>query len=651
MPTTARDHEQYAEPVSWIGSVRSESSVEPVPPIAHDFGVTSSTYLARLTPSIRTRRLFALAAAWVGIVAGGGRILLGQASSIPANPTALGEEFESRVAGVAFSPPAGGTRIRQTNGDYLVRYAYPDRGWDLRVKVTTLTKPVPLSRASSGPDPGGMLEMTADAMKSDNPSTDVLEQTVRDDVPSPDGRTRPVGFIAARANVGTDRALSQTAVFRGSDQTYYTFQLTSPGRKKTDAGAAASATLNATASANAASANAAPAGDDPAEVAAAAAFDAVLSSVRLLDRESLRREQDQRLFHTRAFYDLLDRPAILRVLVPDQYLKIIHDGRDAGFIHVTETPTTVGNDDGVEIVLRSRVMLEPDPVQATDPSAGNASTASAAKAAGTPGDASSAGELLPSQVSGVTPPPAGASGSTGPTAPAVPAQVDRLSKQFVSFDRRHEEWTTVTQTTPARTPGATSGMPAGSETTSNAGATLARPVQTTEMGNSDNVVTRMLDHAAMKRGLSGDAKGLDPKNPPVKQVNHYTLSVSNYARVRTGVPVDRELPPYYLPQALAYLLPTLLPRDTPQGFLFAFYVNDEHEVMFRYLDVLPEQDITLDGRTTRAIAIRDRIGSDGSATVHYVTPDGHWLGSVNQDQKLLVIPADADEVKREWKGG
>jgi len=83
--------------------------------------------------------------------------------------------------------------------------------------------------------------------------------------------------------------------------------------------------------------------------------------------------------------------------------------------------------------------------------------------------------------------------------------------------------------------------------------------------------------------------------------------------------------------------------------MFAFYVGDEHEVMARYVDVEPVQDVEFDGRVQRAVIVRDRIGVDGSPTLHYVTRDGQWLGSVNEEQKLTVLPSDAETIRMLWK--
>src|SRR6185503_9737453 len=110
-----------------------------------------------------------------------------------------------------------------------------------------------------------------------------------------------------------------------------------------------------------------------------------------------------------------------------------------------------------------------------------------------------------------------------------------------------------------------------------------------------------------------------------------------------------ELPPYYIPQALAHLLPRLLPRWEVKGYVFASYVPDEQKVVLRYVDVLPEDEVTLAGEKVRAIPITDRLGYEGSVTTHYLSPDGKYLGSVNEDSKITILPTDAPTLEKLWK--
>lgn len=203
--------------------------------------------------------------------------------------------------------------------------------------------------------------------------------------------------------------------------------------------------------------------------------------------------------------------------------------------------------------------------------------------------------------------------------------MDRVAKLFVTFDRVHEDWTITTTSDDGR---------------------LA-PVTSSELGNSDKEVRRVLDRKAMQEGEAGDATDL--KQPPVRTIEKYALSVSTYAKARTAVPVTRELPVFYLPQAAGHLLPRLLPLNEARTYMFASYISDQREVMSRYVDVSREQEVSLDGKRVRAVPVKDRIGVEGSATTHYLSREGQWLGSVNEEQKITVLPSDEAEIGQLWK--
>src|ERR1700733_9494407 len=83
-----------------------------------------------------------------------------QPAIVEAANTDLGPLFESRVAGIQFQPPAGGTLVRQIEGGDLVRFVYPQIGWDLKVRVVHLAKPLPLSFPPTTNLSGGLLEIT-----------------------------------------------------------------------------------------------------------------------------------------------------------------------------------------------------------------------------------------------------------------------------------------------------------------------------------------------------------------------------------------------------------------------------------------------------------------------------------------------------------
>jgi hypothetical protein len=451
---------------------------------------------------------------------------------------AMGDPVADHLAGIQLTAPAGGTLIRQINSGDILRFVYADRGWDIHVKMTQSSKPVPLSAVRDVNGVGGLLELTVDQLKSANPSAQMLTAEVKEYPPY------QVGVVVARYHAGIDQVLAQQALVRLDDQTYYVIQFTSAAGKD--------------------------------EAAARQAFDLVLGTVKLLDRADLKKEQDQRLYRTEEFLSLMTEKQIRAVLQPQQLLRVIRDGKDVGYVRVTEKPATHANQDGVEVVLRSRIM---------------------------------------------TTPAAGADGT-----PAKTGQIDRLATFFVAFDRHSEDWSVIT--------------------TMNDGTT--GPQTTTELGNSNLEVHHVLDADAVRSHEVVDPK--DPKQPPVRTIEKYTLSVNNYSKQHTSVPVDREIPSkFYLPQAIGELLPRLVPLDDPKTYMFAAYVSDAHEVMARYVDVETMQDVELDGRMQRAFVVKDRIGVDGSVTKHYLTRDGQWLGSVNEDQKLTVLPTDAETILMLWK--
>jgi hypothetical protein len=114
-------------------------------------------------------------------------------------------------------------------------------------------------------------------------------------------------------------------------------------------------------------------------------------------------------------------------------------------------------------------------------------------------------------------------------------------------------------------------------------------------------------------------------------------------------PVERALPPFYLPQAISYLLPRLLPTNEPKSYMFMVYVPDTREVVMRYIDVQAAKKIDFNHQNVRAIPIEDRIGLEGSVTTHYVTSDHIWLGSENKETGITVVPSDEKTLLNLWK--
>ncbi|HEY2585438.1 MAG TPA: hypothetical protein VGI81_06735 [Tepidisphaeraceae bacterium] len=346
---------------------------------------------------------------------------------------------------------------------------------------------------------------------------------------------------------------------------------------------------------------------DKDERTAVETFQQMLDSVRILDTSRIAQEQQERLWRTRTLMLGWSTAKLHSVLVDEQWVRILRNRKDIGYSYITEQ-TAAGVPRPLRVDEVRRGMSDRDLVK--------------------PGD----GMLIGVRARSIDP-----AADIDPNLKRKgPIQVDSASWLFSAADRRLEDWSRiiVVDTHSADKDG--------------------KPIksQTEEFGASNKTTRTRLD----KNKLPGTA--LDPKQPPVSITEEYTLNVDTVSQSGQGDPVDRQLPPWYIPQAIAHLLPRLVPLH-PQmdefgqlkqrSYMFAVYVPDIREVMERYIDVKDEQDVTFAGRTVRAVPIEDRIGWHGSVTVHYMTPGGVYLGSENKETHLVMIPTDAKTLLSIWK--
>lgn len=507
--------------------------------------------------------------------------VLGQTAStqpaVESTDPLLGKLFRSRFDGIALNPPAGGAMIRELNTGEIVRFVYADQSWDIRVKPIPLHVPMPLSAKGDG----GLLEMTAVQLTNNNPTAKILQQHIVQ------MHGKDVGVIEARYTAGINRVYAQQAIFRDTDQHYFAVQMTSKGKPKTSAATQPDVDQDQ---------------PDAEEDQARNVFQHMLQSVKILDRRDLAYEQRRRVDKTHGLYLLINQKTILAALQPLHLMRVLRDGKDVGYVQVNERQARHNGNDGIEIILHSRMMINSQPVRPEGPSPA------------APLAVEANGIVIPKST------------STDPVAASKtqqPQNVYNSSVFFVTFDRDHEDWTTVSQT---------------DEQVSN---------QLTESAYSDRTVRRMLDSSKVKEGLKHPAtRGYQP---PVLEVPNYLLDVEYTRGRKKEAPVNTPLPPFYLPQALGQMLPRLLPND-PAQYLFAFYVGGQRNVMGRYVDVLETREVELDGQTYRAVPISDRIGVDGIPTTHYVTRQGQWLGSVSEDSKSIVLPTDLATLEKTWPG-
>ena len=336
----------------------------------------------------------------------------------------------------------------------------------------------------------------------------------------------------------------------------------------------------------------------PEVLEAANAFKAIVDSIEPVDLSAIREDQDNRLFRTRALFLNWTRKALLASLRSEQFLRFRRQNdqgkwEEIGYAYVVEQPANNLPRAGDE------KSLQPVPNDTAD------------------------GLRVGMRMRSMPEP-----GKT----------VDIESWMYVTFDRRHEIWSNATV---MRNP--------------ESAVAKEREVWVAEVGATDIEKQRVFD-----RDLKpGDFKEVDQKNRdrdakdpefvPFREVEKYKLRVRMESKNAVAQPLQRELPPFYLPQALGTLLPRIVPLNNPTGYLFATYASENRQVMLRYVDVGIEQTVELNDKTFRAIPVTERLGADGAKTIHYLSPAGEYLGSVNEEQKIQILPTTRDELTRLWR--
>jgi hypothetical protein len=503
----------------------------------------------------------------------------------------LGSAFENQSAGISLRIPAGCHRVRTTgSGDDLGQFADEKRHWQLKLNRVVRQDPTTLTTVTNnfGQPVPGLLDNTVERLKRDLPGCQILRSDLTNVSDGSDKLRENVGMIAVRYSAtGGTRYLSQQAIIQSTDRLFYLIALTTP---------ASSATGD-------------QADTDPVERAAVETFRQMLDSVHILDTTRIFQDQAARLWRTKNLMLSWSAANRLRnVLVDEQWIRILRNGKDIGYSYVTEQTAA-----GVPRPLRREEVRE-----------GHSD-----RELVQPGD----GLLIGVRARTIDP-----EADVDPSLKAKgPVQVDSATWMFTMPDRRLEDWSRILV------------VDAGNNDKD------GKPIkgQTEEFGTSSKTVVHRLD----KNGLPGT--DIDPHQPAVSIREQYVLDVTTVSQSGQGEPLKKEVAPWYIPQALSHLLPRLVPlhpemdRDLgtikPRTYMFAVYVPELREVMNRYIDVKDEQDVTFAGRTVRAVPIEDRLGWQGSLTVHYLTPGGVYLGSENKEAHLVMFPTDAKTLEALWK--
>ncbi|HSU65263.1 MAG TPA: hypothetical protein VLJ39_00200, partial [Tepidisphaeraceae bacterium] len=229
----------------------------------------------------------------------------------------LGAPFENQSAGIALRLPAGCHRVRSGGpGDDLGQFADEKRNWQVKLARLVRQQPTRLANATdnNGQPIVGLLDQTVGRLKQEMPGCTILRSDLTN-VQDGDPKLKDnVAMIAVRYSAAGGHYLSQQAIIQSTDRLFFLLTLTTPGSKLT----------------------ADAANNDPAERAPVETFRQMLDSVRLLDTSKIVKDQVDRLVRTRALMVNFTAARINSVLIPQQWIRIIRDGKDIGYSYITE---------------------------------------------------------------------------------------------------------------------------------------------------------------------------------------------------------------------------------------------------------------------------------------------------------------------------
>jgi hypothetical protein len=490
----------------------------------------------------------------------------------------LGEKFSSAAYGLEFRVPLNFTIVPRPSADTIVEFDRPNFNWRLRAWRTRLETSLELTtyKDQLGQPQNGVLEVTLDNIKRGAPNV----QVVRNEVINV-GAVR-VGMLAVRYDTATgERRLTQQAIFQAPDadnRLYYFLDLTGPGKPADEPQEIV----------------------NPAERQAADTFAQVVDSVVLLDRSAVAEDQRQRLYATHALFvnwSSNHHAPVRSALLPEQWQRILRDGKDVGYSYIVEELDTRGktpDDATVRIGVRSR--------------------------------------LMPSQL----------------------LQWDTQTWMNCSIDRAHESWSTIVRCSDQK------------------GQLLDGFSQ---VGTSDEqtkaVALNPQRGAGLDSGSANDGGPLGQGNVDIAIVRSLQV-ITTHGKTRLNT-LSQDTPAFFVPQAFSFLLPNLLPMNRPHAYMFATFVGPDSnlfapqtlgeaeggdsglgEIMSRYLDVSPVQQVTFNGQEIQAVLVTDRLGLEGSPTAYYMSPEGKFIGSIRTQadgkkrSTIMVLPTDSDTLLRLW---
>lgn len=210
-------------------------------------------------------------------------------------------------------------------------------------------------------------------------------------------------------------------------------------------------------------------------------------------------------------------------------------------------------------------------------------------------------------------------------------QVDVSKWAWMAADRQRETWSTTTWYTPLNKPEVLEGQTALKLDTAYA----------TEIGNSVQKLRAIAVDGFQPAEGAGGNKGMVADK-------EWRLEVQTVTDIDRPEPLVRSLPPFYLPQPLAHLLPRLLPLSRATGYMFAQWNPEVGEVMTRYIDVGSPASVLIGGQSVVAVPIEDHMGLEGDVTTHYYSQEGRYLGSINRENGVTLLPTTPEMIRSIW---
>lgn len=232
----------------------------------------------------------------------------------------LGDEVKSLGLGLSLRAPRGMVAARRVGSGDVIEFYDEPRQWTLKVSKTKTQEPSGILtwRDKAGIAHPGLLDSTLAAVSGALGKHEVLRQDLINI------GAHDVGMLALRYNEGGQTWLTQQAIIQASDTMYYLIALKTPVVE--DRAGAAPATR--------------PAGAAPAisagEREAVQTFRQVLDTVQILDLTAVREDQNNRLYATRALLVNFTPKHLHDALIPQQWLRIVRDGKDVGYTYVIE---------------------------------------------------------------------------------------------------------------------------------------------------------------------------------------------------------------------------------------------------------------------------------------------------------------------------